>query len=104
MENAKKLIVRAFIPSTENPDMHIVHATGTEPLEVDVITSDQEELLHRLGERVLQGSHLAIDIQRSRKNVYDTHRKMTVNVSELQAKPVDPSRVVLSNDYKWSLR
>jgi len=102
MENPKKLIVRAFIPSTDNAEAHVLHVTGTEPLEVGTIASSQEHLLHTLGQRVLASGHLTIDIQESRQNIYDTIRKSHINVSDLRTKPIDRSQARLTEQYRWS--
>ena len=102
MENAKKLIVRAHIPSSDNPEAHVLHVTGTEPLEVGTVRMSQEQLLNAMGQRVFMNGYLSIDAQESRRYVYMPAQKTTVNVSDLITKPIDRQTVQLSQDYKWS--
>lgn len=102
MQGPEKQVVRAFITSIDNPDAHVLHRTGTEPIEVGSTAHSHEDLLHVLGQRVLQNGYLAIDYLKSRKNVSDPFRNAIINVAEVHAKPIDRSQITLAEGYHWS--
>ena len=104
MDRPEKQIVRAFIPSIDNPDARVLHITGTEPIEVGEIALGQENLLHIMGKRVLSDGYLAIDFQKSRRDIDSPVRRTVVNVAEIQTKPIDRSQIDLGDDYVWSDR
>lgn len=101
MQQPDKLIVRAVIPSADNPDVHILHVTGCPPLEAAPINASQEDVLRAMGRRIM-GHHLSVDRQLSRQNVAYPFSGSVANVSDLQTKPIDRALVTLGDQYMWS--
>ena len=101
-QSPEQLIVHATIPKRDNPDARVLHIDGTEPFEVGDITTSQEELLRLLGKRVFASGYLTIDVQESRRNVHDAHRRTTTNISHLRTQAIDSTRMKLNDGYGWS--
>lgn len=102
MNNPDKLIVRAHIPSLDNPDAHVLHFTGTLPSEVAPINHSVETVLHAIGGKALNQGYVSIDSQLKRQNVSIPHNNTVVNIADVLAKPIDRSNLSLSDDYRWS--
>ena len=102
MNQPNRLIVRATIPSIDNPNAHVLHETGTLPAGTAEIRESAETVLHSLGRQVLQGGYLSIDEISDRRNIAIPFSATTINVTEMTAKPVDRSQVSLAQGYYWS--
>jgi len=99
-QQPEKTIVRAIIPSTEHPDIHVTDRTGIYPTEAVEITRNPERVLHEIGKRVLIGTSLSID-RAHRQNVQD-YIGGNHNIADLRTKPVNPRTTQLAKGYIWS--
>ena len=102
MNQPDRLIVRATIPSIDNPEAHILHATGTLPAETAPVNRSVETILHSIGHSALAEGYLSIDTQLERRNIAVPHSDEVVNIAEVLTKPIDRDQIILSDEYKWS--
>ncbi len=101
MNHPERLIVRAMIPSADNPDAHILHVTGTLPAESAPLQRTVESVLHAIGNSALQQGYLSIDML-ERRNVAVPHSSVVVNVTEILTKPLNRKNIQLNDEYRWS--
>jgi len=99
-KHPEKLLVRAIIPHSEDPELYVLDAKGCHPSAADHIRRSQEELLHEIGQTVLSGGYLAIDKQLKRSTYRGVDGRY-INVSDLRAEPLDPRKVTLNDGYSW---
>ena len=100
------LVIRALIPSIDNPDMYIVRHDGEYPLETGDITHTTEDVLRQLGRRILQpgAGVLSIEkqIDRSNRQHPTGEKNGQYNLAELLTKPVPHHALPENSNYKWA--
>ncbi len=97
------LKVEATIPSTTNPEIQVWHRGMFPPTIIGKIALMQnpEQMLHALGKKELAGIPLSVDRQLERTVTVDRHSGQAIDISRLQAKPIDREKVSLPKDYGW---
>jgi hypothetical protein len=101
MMQPDKVKIRAIIPSTEHPDVHIIDRSGLYPEEETAdLTASPERVLHEIGEKVINSAALSVDMTQ-RANYQVPYTDTYINIANVRAKPIDPNTVTLTEGYGW---
>ena len=97
---AETLVVRAIIPSSEDPSVHVVDGKGLYPEAEATIHTSQEVVFRQVGASVLGSYNIGINRQMNRGN-YHMPDGRTLNISNILADPINPEHVELADGYEW---
>jgi|TARA_B100001245_G_scaffold209791_1_gene173548 predicted naringenin-chalcone synthase len=102
MSQPNKLIVEAFIPSSDDVSAHVVDHRGLSPIETAHIHQDIETILHTIGKKALANGHLSIDHVTRGNHSSHPYGGSSVNKAVITTEPIDRSTINLSKGYTWS--